>query len=78
MAVALGAFVACLSYLNWSAERKATKFCDAIEIGSDISVAIGKAKYKQVFCFAFEDKLAKLIGTRAKLWLSHAERCVPT
>jgi hypothetical protein len=45
--VVLGAIVACVSYLNWSAERKATKFCDEIEIGSDISVAIRKAKDKK-------------------------------
>jgi hypothetical protein len=34
--------VACVFYINWSAERNA--FCDAIEIGSDISVATQKAK----------------------------------
>src|SRR5258708_37534976 len=44
-----GAIVACVSYLNWAAERKATKFCDEIEIGSDISAAIGKVKDKKDF-----------------------------
>jgi hypothetical protein len=47
--LALGVIVACGSYLNWSAERKATKFCDAIAIGSDISAAIGKVKDKKDF-----------------------------
>jgi hypothetical protein len=46
---ALGAMVACVSYINWSAERKATKFCDEIEIGSDVSLAIEKAKQKKIF-----------------------------
>jgi hypothetical protein len=44
LVVAFGAMVACVFYVNWSAERKATKFCDAIEIGSDISAAIGKVR----------------------------------
>jgi hypothetical protein len=46
---ALGAILACLSYPNWSAERKARKFCDEIDIGSDISLAIEKANDKKSF-----------------------------
>ena len=29
-------------YLNWSAENDARKFCDAIALGSDVTIAITK------------------------------------
>jgi hypothetical protein len=45
---AFGAMVACVFYINWSAERNARKLCDAIEIGSDISVATQKVKDKRL------------------------------
>jgi len=48
IAAALGAIVACVGYLNWSAERKAKAFCDDIAVGSDISLAIEKAKDKKL------------------------------
>jgi hypothetical protein len=44
----LGTPVACVYYLNWSAERKAKAFCDDVAIGSDISLAIEKAKDKKL------------------------------
>jgi hypothetical protein len=44
-----GAMVACVSYVNWAAERKAKAFCDDIPVGSDISLAIEKAKIHDVF-----------------------------
>ena len=47
--IALGAIVAPISYLNWSAERNARKFCDAIAIDSDISVATQKVKDKKLY-----------------------------
>ena len=47
--VVLGAIVASIFYLNWSAERNARKSCDAIEIGSDISVATQKVKDKHLY-----------------------------
>jgi hypothetical protein len=45
----LGAMVACLFYINWSAERRAKTFCDEIAIGSDISDATRKVKNKKNF-----------------------------
>ena len=47
--VAFAAMVACVSYINWSAERKATKFCADIAIGSDISDATKKIKDKTLY-----------------------------
>jgi hypothetical protein len=44
-----GVMVACVSYVNWAAERKAKAFCDDIAIGSDISQALEKAKKRDVF-----------------------------
>ena len=41
--------IALVEYINWSAEREAQAFCDAIEPGSDISLAVTK----------FEEKLGK-------------------
>jgi hypothetical protein len=40
----LGAVTACAFYMNWSAERKANAFCDSVPIGSDISLAVERAK----------------------------------
>jgi hypothetical protein len=44
----LGTMVACVSYLNWSAESKARAFCDSVAIGSDISLAVERAKDKKL------------------------------
>jgi hypothetical protein len=45
--LALGALVACLFYIDWSAERRAKMFCEEIAIGSDISGATRKVKDKK-------------------------------
>ena len=42
--VACCAIVACIGYVNWSAERNARTFCDEIAVGSDISIAVERAK----------------------------------
>ena len=47
--VVLGAMVAGVFYVNWAAERNARKFCDAIAIGSDISIATQKVKDKSLY-----------------------------
>jgi len=47
--VAFAAMVACVSYVNWAAERKAKAFCDNIAVGSDISLALEKAKKQEIF-----------------------------
>lgn len=44
-----GVMVACVGYVNWAAERKAKAFCDDIAVGSDISLALDKAKKQEVF-----------------------------
>ena len=44
----LGAIAGCVFYLDWSAERKAQSFCADISVGSDISVAVEKAKDKKI------------------------------
>ena len=49
LAVAFGAMVACVFYIDWAAERKAKIFCEEIAIGSDISDALGKVKDKKDF-----------------------------
>jgi hypothetical protein len=35
-------------YVNWAAERDARAFCDEIELGEDISIAIKKAGLKKI------------------------------
>ena len=50
----LGAMVACVFYANWSADRKAKAFCDAINVGSDISLTIDKAKKNKIFFGNFQ------------------------
>jgi hypothetical protein len=45
----LGAMVACVSYMNWAAERKAKAFCDGIAVGSDIALVLERAKQQEVF-----------------------------
>ena len=42
------AFVACIVYANWSAERRAREFCDDISIGSDISAATARANHRKI------------------------------
>ena len=60
-------FSAFVFYGNWSAERRAREFCDAIPIGSSISTAIARAEkhkvvwvlgrfYTFIFPAAFFDK----------------------
>lgn len=41
-------FLAVVFYGNWSAERRAREFCDAIPIGSSISTAIARAEKEKV------------------------------
>jgi hypothetical protein len=50
-AVVVGAFAviaACVRYLDWSADRTAKAFCDAIKPGSEIASAIEHAKGKKI------------------------------
>ena len=47
--VALAALLTSVWYVNWAAERNARQFCAAIEIGSDISLAIARAEDKKIF-----------------------------
>jgi hypothetical protein len=44
----VGGFVACVLYVNWSAERRAREFCSMIPIGSDISAAAARATEKKI------------------------------
>jgi hypothetical protein len=46
--VGLGAIVGFVLYSDWSAERKAQAFCDEIDLGSDISTTIVKAKDRKI------------------------------
>jgi hypothetical protein len=46
--VGCAALFAFVFYGNWSAERKARAFCDAIPIGSAISAAIATAEKEKV------------------------------
>lgn len=49
-----GLLLACLFYPNWSAEREAKAFCDEIAIGSDVSLAVERAKEKRIFFGDFQ------------------------
>ena len=44
----VGTAVACTAYLDWSAERQAKAFCNDVPIGSDISLAVERAKDKKL------------------------------
>jgi hypothetical protein len=44
LGVCLVAIVACIAYVDWSAQRRARAFCDGIAIGSDVATAIAEAK----------------------------------
>lgn len=41
-------FLTVVFYGNWSAERRAREFCDAIPIGSSISTVIARAEKEKV------------------------------
>lgn len=41
-------FLAVVLYGDWSAERSAREFCDAVPIGSGISTAIARAEREKV------------------------------
>src|SRR4051812_5638674 len=43
-----GVFIAWGLYANWSAERRARAFCDAIPVGSSISGAITRANLEKL------------------------------
>jgi hypothetical protein len=47
--VLIAALFALVIYINWSAERKAAAFCNDIAIGSEIALAVDKAKRQKVF-----------------------------
>jgi hypothetical protein len=44
----LAAIIAFARYGNWHAEQKARAFCDAIPVGSGISIAIARAENERV------------------------------
>ena len=44
-----GVLIAGIYYVNWSAEKKAKLFCDEILVGSDVSLAINRAKQGKIF-----------------------------
>jgi hypothetical protein len=49
--VAVGVFAliaGCVRYLDWSAERRAMAFCDDVKAGSDIALAVERAKSKRI------------------------------
>jgi hypothetical protein len=47
--ILLAALFAYVTYVNWSSERRATAFCGEIEIGSDVSRVVDKAKSRSIF-----------------------------
>lgn len=44
----------CVLYMDWSAKRKAQAFCEEIKIGSEISIAVAKAKEKKIFLGTYQ------------------------
>lgn len=44
----LAVVVGLVFYLDWSAARKARAFCDEVDLGTPISLAVAKAKDKNI------------------------------